>query len=193
MNSKLSTLKGTHVVVQASDYLLEKYQDLYMVYAGIDQGLVFKDGNVVSIEEIIRRQNRKYVGRVIYLGKLKQEQLFPIVKHALACVLPSRIDNLPNSCIEAMSLGCIVIGTYGASFEQLIRNKESGLLIKRDSFKSLIRAVEYLMEMGEESRNEMRKKAVESIERLSAENVYEKTMQCYKKVINRFEGSSYES
>ncbi len=102
----------------------------------------------------------------------------------MACVLPSRVDNLPNSCIEAMSLGNIVIGTYGASFEQLIRNKDNGLLIKRDSSAAFIKAIDWLMNLSENERIAMGKRAADSIIRLSPEKIYDEMITFYKKVIS---------
>lgn len=185
-NSSLSRLKGTHIGIQAAEKLLDKYPDLHMVYAGYNCGLRQQDGNVQSISDILKRQNRKYDGRVIYLGRLSHEKLFPIVQNALACVLPSRVDNLPNSCIEAMALGSIVIGTHGASFEQLIKNKESGLLIKRDSVNSFIHAVDYLMNMSEDEKSRMKKEAIISIRRLEPEKVYAQIFPFYEKTIEEF-------
>lgn len=185
-NSSLSRLKGTHIGIEATEQIMRKYPDLYMVYVGYDYGLAQKNGNSQSVIEILRRLSKKYDGRVIYLGHLKQEKLFPIIEKAYACVLPSRIDNLPNSCIEAMALGSIVIGTYGASFEQLIRNKENGLLIKIDSSNALVRAVDYLVNLQKEEYLEMKKKAVATIERLYPQKIYEKMIRFYKKVIEDF-------
>lgn len=182
-NSSLSRLKGTHIVIEATESLMERYPDLYIVYAGYDCGLALKNGNIQSVSEILKKQNKKYRGRVIYLKHLSHETLFPVIKHSLACVLPSRVDNLPNSCIEAMALGSIVIGTYGASFEQLIKNKENGLLIKRDSAVSLMKAVDYLMHLSQEERQAMREKAVLTLGRLSPENIYTETLNFYKNMI----------
>jgi len=182
-NSSLCQLKGTHLGINATKVFMEKYPDLYMVYAGIDYGLA---GSRKSVTNILKQQSRKYQGRVIYLHNLKQEQLFPVIEHALACILPSRVDNLPNSCIEAMSLGKIVIGTYGASFEQLIKNKENGLLIKRDSTKALIRAVEYLMTLTEKERLDMGKKARDTTARLNPDIIYNHLIQYYQKVIKMY-------
>lgn len=182
-NSSLSYLKGTHLGLRAVHQLMLKYPNIYLVYAGADYGL---NGLEKSITQILKEQERKYQGRVLYLGKLSHEQLFPIIKNALACVLPSRIDNLPNSCIEAMSLGKIVIGTYGASFEQLIKNKYNGLLIKRDSVKSLLRAVDYLMHLTGKEREEMGKMAKETVKRLAPDTVYEQMISYYKNVIMEF-------
>lgn len=182
-NSSLSRLKGTHVGIEATEQLLRKYPDLYMVYAGYDYGLSQKEGSTQKLSLILERQNKKYRGRVLYLEHLSHRELFPIIKYALACVLPSRVDNLPNSCIEAMALGNIVIGTYGASFEQLIRNKENGLLIERDSPAAFIKAVDWLMNLPESGRAEMRKNASDIVRRLSPENVYDEMMAFYQKVL----------
>ena len=185
-NSSLSYLKGTHMGIEATDVLLEKYPDLYIVYAGSDYGLKQDNGRVQSVAEVLRRQNKKYDGRVIYLGKLKQEYLFPVVQNALACILPSRVDNLPNSCIEAMTMGKIVVGTYGASFEQLIANKESGLLIKRDSSKALVKAIDYLMRLTPYERESMGERARGVTERLNPEDIYNQLIQLYYKTIKEF-------
>ncbi len=182
-NSSLSRLKGTHVGIEATKRIMEKYSDLYMVYAGYDYGLSQKDGSVQKVTDILKRQNKRYEGRVIYLGHLTQDKLFPIIRNSLACVLPSRVDNLPNSCIEAMALGSIVIGTYGASFEQLIKNKKNGLLIKRDSTTAFIKAVDYLMEIRDEERKDMRTSAMLTLERLQAQKVYNEMISFYEKAI----------
>lgn len=182
-NSSLSRLKGTHVGIEATEQLLGKYPDLYMVYAGYDYGLSQKAGNTQPLSIVLEKQNKKYNGRVLYLNHLEHRELFPLIKNSLACVLPSRVDNLPNSCIEAMALGKIVIGTYGASFEQLIKNKENGLLIKRDSPAALIRAVDWLMNLSESERFGMEERASGIVERLSPENIYDEMIAFYKKVI----------
>lgn len=185
-NSTLSTLKGTPVSIAAVDELMRRYPDLYMVYAGIDGGITSSNGMRISVKNILNRLYKKYAGRVIYLGHLKREQLFPIIASAHACVLLSRIENLSNSCIEAMCLKKIVIATYGTSFEQLIRNKENGLLIQKDSQKALLKAVRYLESMSEEDREKMEASAQKSIERLNDEHVYSNMIKAYGDVIKRF-------
>ena len=183
-NSSLSRLKGTHIGIESAEQLLGKYPDLYMVYAGHDYGLTQIDGSIQRLSLILERQNKKYKGRVMYLKHIGRSELFPIIKNSMACVLPSRVDNLPNSCIDAMSLGNIVIGTYGASFEQLIRNKDNGLLIKRDSSAAFIKAIDWLMNLSENERIAMGKRAADSIIRLSPEKIYDEMITFYKKVIS---------
>lgn len=186
-NSTLSTLKGTHISIAAAGQLMERYQDLYMVYAGIDAGIINADGTYTQVKGIINRLNRKYEGRIIYLGCLRREQLFPVIANAHACVLLSRIENLSNSCIEAMSLKKVVIATYGASFEQLITNKDNGLLVKRDSPKALLNAVSYLMNMTSEEKKNMEERAADSTRRLNPEKIYAKMITVYQNTIKNWQ------
>ena len=79
----------------------------------------------------------------------------------------------------------IVIGTYGASFEQLIKHKKSGLLIKRNSPSALIMAVNYLMNMSDEQRYEMEKKAGKRVERMNPESIYNQLITFYQDIINK--------
>ncbi len=190
-NSSLSSLKGTHLGIEAAEYILGRYPELNLVYAGNNGGIKQLNGGSQDIAGILRRQSERYGGRVIYLGKLEHQKLYPVIRNALACVLPSRVDNLPNSCIEAMAHGKIVIGTYGASFEQLIKNKENGLLIQRDSVKALVKAVGYLMTMSEQERGEMGMRAKETVTRLSPENIYEQVIKYYQNVINNFSNKGH--
>ncbi len=185
-NSALSTLKGTHIGIEATDELMARYPDLYLVYAGIDAGITSANGSCLQARGILNRLTKKYDGKILYLGSLKQEQLFPVIANAYACVLLSRTENLSNSCIEAMSMKKIVIATYGASFEQLITNKDNGLLVKRDSPKALLKAVAYLMEMTQEQKVKMEERAAVSIERLGPEQIYEKMITVYNKIIQTF-------
>lgn len=185
-NSTLSTLKGTPIGIEAADQLMSRYPDLYMVYAGIDAGIVGANGTCMQASGILNRLSKKYEGRILYLGSLKRQQLFPVIANAYACVLLSRTENLSNSCIEAMSLKKIVIATYGASFEQLIRNKDNGLLVKRDSPKAFLSAVAYLMDMKQEEKEKMEERAAASIARLSPDQIYERMISVYNNIIKNF-------
>lgn len=64
-----------------------------------------------------------------FIKPLQHTQLFPIFSGAKLVVLPSLIDNIPNTCLEAMSLGKAVIGTRGASFDEIITDSNNGFLV----------------------------------------------------------------
>jgi glycosyltransferase involved in cell wall biosynthesis len=174
----LNRLKGVEVIRDSIYKILSIHKDILFVLAGRQEN----SKTVMGILEAAA----EYKDRVIYLGEIKNsDSLYGIIKNAYACILPSLIDNLPNTCIEAMGNEKIVIGTYGASFEQLIKHKKSGLLIKRNSPSALIMAVNYLMNMSDEQRYEMEKKAGKRVERMNPERIYNQLITFYQDIINR--------
>lgn len=175
---RICTLKGIDTIREAMYDILRNNPDLLFVFVGYEVNR--------NIMKSVKQAAGQYQDRVLYLGEIRnRELLFAIVKNAYACVFPSRADNLPNTCIEAMGLGKVVIGAYGASFEQLINHKENGLLIKRDSPKSLIKAVDYLMSMTEEEKDKMGERAKERVAQMSPDKIYEQLISFYGRVIKK--------
>ena len=176
-------MKGFHIVVKAIESILSEFNDLCFVFAGPDFGR--KDRGEDFAGELFRL-NQIYDGRVIYLGFVKRLFLPSIIQGAFACVMPSRFDNLPNACIEAMSYGKVVIGTRGASFEQLIIDNYSGLLVERESVTDLEKTIKYLLDMSDADRNEMGFNAKKAVERLAPDRIYPIMETYYRRVIEEF-------
>jgi len=180
----LNLLKGYKLIGDVIFDVLKAHENLVYVLAGNDHGWSNEFGEHVSAVGYIKEHAREYANRVIYLGALDRELLYPVIRNSLLCVMPSRIDNLPNACIEAMALGKVVIGTRGASFEQLIHNDVNGLLIDREDAEGLKRAVAYAFHMQPEKRWEMGLRAKERVKALSADIVADKTIALYQRTIN---------
>lgn len=184
--SALRYIKGTHVVAQLVKKLLQKYPELYLVLAGKNNDMQDEHGNTKKAYELIRQSAGEYADRVIYVGSLSREQLYPLVEKAEICLLPSRIENLSNACIEAMALGKIVVATNGASYEQLIDDRISGFLCERDNSESFMQGIEEALAMSEEEKNLMRSKAIAVTKRLSPDLIYDKYLDFYQKVIREW-------
>jgi glycosyltransferase involved in cell wall biosynthesis len=86
-----------------------------------------------SMAAFARSHCRRFADRLILLENLRHAQLYPIIDRSHLVVLPSLIDNLPNSCLEAMGLGKVVIGTKGTSFDELITDGVNGFLVDPNS------------------------------------------------------------
>lgn len=183
---RMQYVKGTQIVAQIASKLLEEYPDLYIILAGNSGEMFDNDGNKIMAHELVIRNAGKFADRVIYVGKLTREQLFPFIQYAELCLLPSRIENLSNACIEAMAMGKIVVATDGASFEQLIEDRVSGFLCERDNPDSFFKAVEEGLNMSYEDKCKMSKSAMFISKRLSPDNVYEKYLEYYKKVVSEW-------
>ena len=117
---QLSGAKGTPVVARALPRVWEQAPDFTMVWAGADRG------DCLAQWREAWGENRS---RVLWLGELTKPELYAALQNAEAAVLPSAVDNLPNTVIESLLLGIPVIGTVGSSIDELVEPDETGDLV----------------------------------------------------------------
>lgn len=179
----LGYLKGIHVIAEILEDFFARYADCDFVFIGKSQ-LISYQGEEVDAVDYLQKKAGTFQDRVIYFEPISNKwKLYSLISHAIAIVLPSRIDNLPNTCIEAMWCQKIVIGTRGASFEQLITHGYNGWLIKRDSSADLMDKIDLTMNMTEEEKLQFGKRAKERLNNLKPDMVYKKMMTIYNEVI----------
>lgn len=170
--------KGVLSIAEIIAPLLSTYTDLFFVFIGKDGGY----HNNTMMEHIWKKAG-SFRGRVLYLGQMPYAHLHPILSHATAVVLPSRIDNLPNACIEAMACKRIVIATKGASFEQLIEDGVSGFLISIDSPTELLIAIKKVFCLSVAERISMGERAGNRIAMLNPEFTVNHLVSFYRSAI----------
>lgn len=184
---RMSQYKGTHIVAKTVNCILKKYPDLYLVLAG-DNEIIYTQEHpegVLAYEEIVRMAG-KFSDRVIYLGKLVREQLYPVLQNAELVYLPYRFDNLPNAAVESIALEKITIGTKNAGFDQIIEDRVSGYLCERDNSESYIKAIDEALAMDEQARSRMKCEMKNQLKKFEPETVYYKYLNYYQKVIREW-------
>lgn len=176
----LGVLKGVATIADMIGELLQRHPDLFFVFIGKDVG--FEEGPMMQhVWEKAGGQR----GRVLYLGKMRHSQLYPIISHAHVVVLPSLIDNLPNSCLEAMALERVVVATKGASFEQLIEDGMNGFLYDRNSPARLLAAIERALGLDAAERSRMGARAAARISELEPSAALGRLVDFYRLAIER--------
>ena len=138
-----------------------------------------------DVRKIICEAAGGYRERIVLTGALPHQKLYPIIQHADFVVLPSLMDNLPNTCIEAMYFGRIVLGTDGASFEQLIVNGRNGFLCKIGDSEDLLEKMQAIIELRKEDKQKIEDNARKTIERLKPENIVKKLLRLYQCILER--------
>lgn len=176
--------KSIRMLSDKMDDILDKYPDMKYVVIGRDKLIRYKGGycmaSKVYDEKIIRNKER-----FLFMGEISDRQrLFSIVKGAALCILPTRIDNLPNTVLEAMALGKIIVSSDKTSVEQLITDGESGFLAAVDDAEDLKNKVDIAMNLSEEEKDRMMTSAMKRVEELTPEKVYYRMMDIYEGVIN---------
>ncbi len=179
----LNFLKGIQNIGRILPQLFRMYPDYYFAFLGKDLTLKWQNKELRASELLIQMAG-EFRNRVILIPPTSvKEQVYDVVSKAELIVLPSRVDNLPNTCIEAMSLGKIVVGTRGASFEQLIQDGYNGWLAEIDNPVSLLEKIERAMGMTKEKKALFGERARKRLESMNPKEFYKNIINVYQSII----------
>lgn len=173
----LSKLKGVHLIAEIIGELLSEHPEINFVFAG--KCFSFNGRPII---EHVRECAGTEKERVVYLGPLQHNQLYPVVANAYAVVLPSLIDNLPNTCIEAMAFKRVVVASRGASFEQLIDPGVSGFLCNNGSSSSLYSEIRQVLSLPADRYASVGISAGRRIDELKPERTVRELLAFYRHV-----------
>jgi len=174
----LNLLKGIETIGYCLERIFQEFSSKYFVFVGKDQGI-----HGISCYEFLKKQAKEYQDKIIYIDKIPHNKLYPIIQNAKLVILPSRIDNFPNTCIEAMAFKKIVIGTIGTSFEQLIDHGKNGFLISVDDSDHLFSTIKDVMNLPILLTNDISENAFQRIKKLQPEIVVAELINYYEQVI----------
>lgn len=176
---RLTITKGILVIADILEQFLQLNPEYNFVCCGIEQK---EDKD--NLLHTLRKGAGKHKGRFVYMKALPHNLLYPIVKRAEFVIFPSLSENFSNACMEAMYFERVVIGTDGASYEQLIDDGKSGLLCIPGNSKSLLNKMNEAAAMDEVQKAEMGKKAKERIDKLAPEIMVKKLVHLYQYIID---------
>jgi glycogen synthase len=130
---QLIARKGTEMVAAALPLAWAEAPDLTMVWTGPN----------ATARDWLRWRGLwgKQAGRVCATGPLPRARLHAVLRRAEASVLPSLVDNLPNTVIESLMLGIPVVGTRGASIDELVEDGVTGHLVELGDIRDLAAAL----------------------------------------------------
>ncbi|MEO1180563.1 MAG: glycosyltransferase family 4 protein, partial [Cyanobacteria bacterium J06636_28] len=176
---RMTQMKGVHILAQALPQVLKRYPEMHMVFVG-GAGI---SPEADSMREYVAKQLKDFSDRIIFIDSLRHDKLYPIIKGAKIVVLPSLIDNLPNTCLESMGLGKVVVATTGSCFEQVIEHNKSGILVEPGNPTALAEGISDAWQLDENQRLTMQQDAASSIERLHPDNAIPKLVTYYESLI----------
>lgn len=120
--------KGVDLLVVAAQRLLSEGLDFRVRMIGGDTrtgpGL---NSMRRSLERLV---DRRWRSRFIFESARPRTELGPILRDAALCCIPSRWDNFPNVCLEAMSAGCCVVASASGGPAEIIEPDISGVLCR---------------------------------------------------------------
>ena len=174
---RFEPLKGIDILAKALPKILAIQPDLEAVFIGRDT----HNAQGVSMKEMLCQTCENYKSRLHFFEQMPHQQLYPIIAGAKLMILPSQIDNLPNIMLEAMTFACPVIGTVGASFDELIDDQVSGFLIPPNDPEALADTV--LMAWNHPRRQAIGKAGQQVVKQLEPEIVVGKLVEYYYQML----------
>lgn len=130
---QLGERKGTALLAAALPIAWKTAPDLTMVWSGH-----FKDDRQL---ERWRSLWGERADQVHTTGPLKRPDLHAVLRQADAAILPSQVDNLPNTVIESLVFGVPVLGSRGASIDELVEEGRTGHLVALGDVRGLADAL----------------------------------------------------
>lgn len=184
----ISKLKGCLNLADVIYKVLDRYKEIYFVLVGKQEK---ENGNYIV--DLIKKNSKEYEDRVIHFDKMTHNLLFPIIRGAEFCVMPSLTENFSNACIEAMSLNKIVIGT-SPFFNQIIRNGISGFLCNCNDSDSLYKTICQVLSLSIEKRKEIEINAKKRATECDPQKLTNDLLNYYQRIItewNQWDKNNY--
>ena len=131
VNRNLEPYRGYHVFMRALPEILRRRPQAVALIVGNDQvsyGPAAPSGTwkQIFLDEVADRLDRS---RVHFLGWLPYEKYLRVLQLSACHVYLTYPFVLGWSCVEAMSAGCLVVGSATAPVEEVIDDQKNGLLV----------------------------------------------------------------
>lgn len=146
-----SPVKGFHYLIEAISLVKNHIPDVKVFVVGKNimdnNGLKNRFGRTHYMNycrELIIKNGMSE--RFIFLGRLTEKQMAQAMLKANIFVLPSSIENSPNSLCEAMILGLPCIASYVGGVQTLVKDNKSALTYQHNSVSVLAELILELLQ-----------------------------------------------
>jgi len=102
-----------------------------------------------------------------FTGSVSRDKTFELMKYSDIFIMISKKETLGLVYLEAMSAGCIVIGTRGQGIDGIVINGENGFLTSSSDEEEIYETIKYVMTLSGEEQKRIRKNAKDTVSSLS--------------------------
>jgi glycosyltransferase involved in cell wall biosynthesis len=92
-----------------------------------------------ELEQLVQRLGLR--SAVVFLGRLERSQIVDLYHSAHAMLNPSRVDNMPNSVLEALACGLPVISTNVGGVPYIVQDGQTAVLVAPDNAQEMAQAI----------------------------------------------------
>jgi len=180
---RLERRKGVIEWVEAAVNVAGEYPSVRFEFVGTNCLGTNKMTGEEFIERLIPKDLRV---RFLFRGEQKRSSLPQFLTGARIAVVPSRWENFPNTCIEAMCSGLPVIASPSGGMAEMIRDGQTGWLASDQRSEGLAEALKRALETPSAKIEEMGFSASSDIRRLCDNNkIVERHLDFRRQVANQ--------
>ena len=129
--------------------------------------------------------NNEVKQKIHWLGRIEDEnKLSELINCADLLVLPSRVDNLPQTGLEAQACGLPIVAFEANGIKDLVNHKIDGYLAKPFDSNSLREGIEWTINELDLSDKLSENSLIKSAEKWDSKLVAEKYEDLYKNIID---------
>ncbi|MBL8506313.1 MAG: glycosyltransferase, partial [Methylobacillus glycogenes] len=145
VSRNLEPYRGFHVFMRALPEILQRRPNCRVLIIGGDDvsyGRKLPAGETYRGQMLAELQGKLDLSRVHFLGKIPYQQYLRVLQISTAHIYLTVPFVLSWSMLEAMSSGCLVIGSRTAPVEEVIVDGENGLLVDFFSEREIADAID---------------------------------------------------
>lgn len=144
---RLEVRKGVIELAEAIPRVLDRCPDASFVFVGAAEASPTPS---VDMQEYLEERLRRYAGAVTFVGPASSAEIPRILAETDICVIPSRWENFPNVCLEAMAAARGIVGSRAGGMTEMLDSGRVGRLISPGKTLEIARTVGDLLENPDE-------------------------------------------
>ena len=176
---RLEKVKGIDILIKAFDQVNKKNNNLKLIIAG--------DGpERESLKKLTFRLN--LANNVVFLGKIKHEQVIAFMKGALAHICPSRAEGGGIVNFEAQAAGCLTIGSNAGGIPEYIKHNKTGIIFQSENINQLAKYLNWAA-INNQKKKEIINTAAQEIRSFTWKTFSDKYFRLYHKLIKNIKAN----
>jgi spore coat protein SA len=158
---RLLALKGPHILIKAFDKIAQDFPDARLLIVG--SSWYAQEDQTEFIKEL-SRLSEPFKDKIKFSGYVSHDQLNYLYNLSVITVVPSIVNEAFGLVIlESMAAGSAVIGSSVGGIPEIIKDKETGLLVRSDDVKDLEEKIRFLLD-HEDERQRLIENALEYVQ-----------------------------
>lgn len=185
---KLSPLKGTFRLIEYMKELWDDGLNYQITLVGGHQHMYIPEG--CTAKEYIERKYGRYLeaGLIKLKGAMKQPDAISLIKKAQVVIVPSLVDNLPYTVLEAMLCKRVVLASKQGGQAEVIEHDRNGFLFDHHKKGEFAEKLLHILNLCEDKHLAIGEAACHTIQKkFDPSIIYESKMKAFHRISQKVE------